>query len=208
MTAVKPFSASHWISNCHGAYSRCHLFANAPHAAPPIRAASFWRWPGTLTPADVDALAAHIDFLPTLAEIAGATLTEKAKVQIEGRSLVPLLENPQAPWPDRTRVTPAGRWERGKAGESKYAHCAIRNSRWKLVSDDPKGAKAWQLFDLKADPGEKNDVASANPQTVRELEASYDSWWTGVQPQLVNENVPVPAENAFLTLYRKQFGGN
>ncbi|HWB06050.1 MAG TPA: arylsulfatase [Verrucomicrobiales bacterium] len=171
-----------------------------------VRAASLWRWPAGLKPADVSALAANIDFLPTLAEIAGATLTDKAKAQIEGRSLVPLLENPQAPWPDRMLVTHVGRWERGKAAESKYAHCAIRNSQWKLVSNDPKGAKAWQLFDLKADPGEKQDVAADHPVTARELESAYDAWWISVQPQLVNENVPIPAENAFRTLYRQQFG--
>ena len=171
-----------------------------------IRAASFWRWPGTLTPADVDALAAHIDFLPTLAELAGATLTEKAKAQIEGRSLVPLLENPAAAWPDRMLVTHVGRWPRGKAAESKYWDCAIRNSRWKLVSADSKGAKAWKLFDLIADPGEQKDVAAAHGPTVRTLESAYDQWWTSVQPQLVNEDAAIPAENAFRTVYRKQFG--
>ena len=34
------------------------------------RASSFWRWPGTLKPTDCDRLSAHIDFFPTLAEIA------------------------------------------------------------------------------------------------------------------------------------------
>jgi arylsulfatase len=171
-----------------------------------IRAASFWRWPGTLAPGDVNALAANIDFLPTLAEIAGAALTEKVKAQIEGRSLVPLLENPRAAWPERTLVTHVGRWSHGGAEEAKYWGCAIRNSRWKLVGNDPKGAKAWQLFDLKADPGEKQDVAAVHPDIVRELDSVYDVWWTSVQPQLVNENVPIPAENAFRTLYRQQFG--
>jgi arylsulfatase A-like enzyme len=169
-----------------------------------VRAASFWRWPGTLTPGDCDALAAHIDFLPTLADLAGAKLSDKAKAQVEGRSLVPLLENPAAPWPDRTLVTHTGRWQRGKAAEAKYDGCAIRNTRWKLINTAK--AKAWQLYDLKADPGEKNDVAAANPDTVRELESAYDTWWTSVQPQLVNEDAPVPAENAFHTLYRQQFG--
>ncbi len=177
-----------------------------------VRAASFWRWPGTLTPGDVDSLAAHIDFMPTLAAIAGATLSDKAKAQIEGRSLVPLLENPKAEWPDRTLVTHVGRWDRGKAADAKYANCAIRNSRWKLVSagpkgpKSPKGAKSWQLFDLKADAAEQNDVAAAHPDTVRELDLAYDAWWASVQPQLVNEDAVIPAENSFRTLYRQQFG--
>jgi arylsulfatase A-like enzyme len=169
-----------------------------------IRASSLWRWPGTLTPENVDALAAHIDFLPTLAEIAGATLTDKTKTQIEGRSLVPLLENPEAAWPDRTLATHVGRWERGQAAGAKYWHCAIRNSRWKLVNVTKE--KAWQLFDLNADAGEQKNVAADHPEAVRELDAAYDAWWTSVQLQLVNENAPIPSENAFHTLYRKQFG--
>ena len=39
-----------------------------------------------------------------------------------------------------------------------------------------------------------------------ELESAYDAWWTRVQPQLVNEDAAIPAENAFRTLYREQFG--
>src|SRR5205814_3169798 len=55
------------------------------------RAASFWRWPGTLKPGDVDQLAAHIDFFPTVAELAGAKPSDAVQRQVEGRSLVPLL---------------------------------------------------------------------------------------------------------------------
>ena len=42
------------------------------------RASSFWRWPGTLQPAECDRLAAHIDFFPTLAELAGAQLSDES----------------------------------------------------------------------------------------------------------------------------------
>ena len=54
-----------------------------------------WRWPGRLKPADVPALAAHIDFLPTLADLAGAKVPDRAKAQVDGRSLVPLLADPR-----------------------------------------------------------------------------------------------------------------
>ncbi|HVY69764.1 MAG TPA: arylsulfatase, partial [Verrucomicrobiae bacterium] len=90
------------------------------------RAASFWRWPGTLTPGDCHALAAHIDFFPTIAEIAGARLSRRVKEQIEGRSLVRLLQNPDAPWPDRTLVTHLGRWLRGAdPATAKFHVCSL-----------------------------------------------------------------------------------
>jgi len=170
------------------------------------RASSFWRWPGTLQPADCDALTAHIDFLPTLAELAGAKLTDEVKAQVEGRSLVPLLHDPKAPWPDRVLFTHVGRWPQGKAEESKYLQCSVRAPRWHLVCASKDGAKQWQLFDVKADPGEKADVASAHPEVVAELDHAYDTWWSSALPLMVNENAPIPAENPFKTLYLQQFG--
>ena len=171
------------------------------------RAASFWRWPGTFKPADVGALAANIDFFPTIAELAGAKLSGPVQAQVEGRSLVPLLKNPSAPWPDRVLFTHIGRWERGQAAQAKCRNCSVRNSRWHLVCVSKAGEKQWQLFDVKADPGEKNDVAAQHPEVVKELDAAYDQWWDSVQPQLVNENAVGPKVNPFKALYRKQFGG-
>ncbi len=161
------------------------------------RAASFWRWPGTLQPADVNALTAHIDFFPTLAELAGAPLTDKVRQQVEGRSLVPLLKNPNASWFDRILFTHVGRWELGKVTGAKYRNCSVRNSRWHLVCASKTGEKEWQLFDVKADPGEKTDVVAQHPEVVQELDAAYDRWWNSVQPQLVNENAVGPKVNPF-----------
>ena len=100
-----------------------------------IKANSFWRWPGTLQPSTVDSLAAHIDFFPTLAELAGATLTDDVKKQVEGRSLVPLLENPAAAWEDRTLFTHVGRWAKDADPQKfKFTNCSVRTERWHLVN--------------------------------------------------------------------------
>jgi arylsulfatase A-like enzyme len=170
------------------------------------RAISFWRWPGTFTPTDCQALTAHIDFLPTIAELAGVTLADKVKEQIEGRSLVPLLRDPKAAWPDRILFTHAGRWPKGEAEKSKYLRCSVRNTRWHLVNDRKTNDKQWQLFDVKADPGEATDLASQNPDIVADLERAYDQWWSSVLPKMVNEDVIGPARNPFAELFEKQFG--
>jgi arylsulfatase len=162
------------------------------------RGAAFFRWPGTLKPGDAPGLAAHIDLFPTLAELAGA----KKSAQPDGRSLVPLLENPAAPWPDRYLFTHAGRWNAGQAAASKHARCRVRNTRYSLVN---LGAK-WELYDLVADPGEKTDLADARPEVVREMSAVYDKWWDEVQPLLVNENATPPGRNPFHELWEQQFG--
>ena len=45
----------------------------------------------------------------------------------------------------------------------------MRNSRWHMVCVSQSGEKEWQLFDVKADPGEKRDVAAQHPEVVKVL---------------------------------------
>jgi arylsulfatase A-like enzyme len=172
------------------------------------RAASLWRWPGTLKPTTVDRLCAHIDFLPTLAEIVGVELSADMKAQVEGRSLWPLLKDPSAEWPDRVLFTHVGRWPKGADPDTfKHRGCSVRTPRWHLVADTKSGQKGWQLFDVPADPGEKTDVAGRHPDVLKELDVAYDQWWASLPKYLVNEKAVGPKVNPFKELYWKQFGG-
>lgn len=172
------------------------------------RAISFWRWPGTLKPAAVDQLAAHIDIFPTLAELAGAKLSPAVKAQIEGRSLAPLLKNPKADWSDRYLFTHIGRWAKdANPNDFKYAQCSVRSTRWRLVNSSREGVKRWELYDVKADPGEQNDLAAQRPEIIKAMDAVYDKWWAEVTPLLENENAPQPAVNPYHELYWKQYRG-
>jgi arylsulfatase len=164
------------------------------------RVPSFWRWPaGFSGGVDCAALTAQIDVLPTLAEIAGVSLTGDLKSQVEGRSLLPLLRDPHSAWPDRTLVTHVGRWPRGEVAQAKYKDCSIRDSRYTLVGNK-------ELYDLQVDPGETTNVINQHADEVAKLRAAYDTWWQEVQPLLVNEDAVGPAENPFKTLFEKQFG--
>lgn len=169
---------------------------------------SFWRWKGTLQPADCGVLSAHIDFFPTLAELAGVKLDDTLRSQVEGRSLVPWLVDPARPAADRVLVTHVGRWPKGAdPNDHKYAMCSVRNTRWHLVSATGGREPAWELFDLQRDYGETHDVAPANADVVQELAAYYDRWWAEVQPLLINESAVGPKLNPFKELYWQQFGG-
>ena len=177
-----------------------------------IRVPSLWRWPAAFAGgADCEKLTAHVDLFPTFVEIAGLSLDGRLQKQVEGRSLLPLLKNPNAEWPERTLVTHVGRWEHGRAGESAYRNCSIRNSRFQMVSVARPREDAtkphWELFDLKNDPGEKTNVLAKFPDVANELAGQYDKWWRETQPMLVNENVPAPKLNPFKALFWKQFGG-
>jgi arylsulfatase A-like enzyme len=107
------------------------------------RGASFWRWPGTLQPADCDRLAAHIDYYPTLAEIAAAKLPAEIAAKLDGRSLLPLLADPKAEWAERLLFTHVGRWNKGSdANLAKYANCSVRDPRYQMVSARKQPAPA------------------------------------------------------------------
>jgi arylsulfatase len=165
------------------------------------RVPSFWRWPaGFAGGSDVPALTAHIDILPTLAEIAGVPLEGPLREQVEGRSLLPLLKDPKAPWPDRTLVTHVGRWPRGRVADWKHRDCSIRDARFTLVNNA-------ELYDLKVDPGEKTNVIADHPAEVVRLRAAYDAWWDGTLPKLDNEDAVGPRVNPFKARYWDQFGG-
>jgi arylsulfatase A-like enzyme len=169
-----------------------------------IRVPAFWRWTGTLPDGvDVPAVTAHIDVLPTLCEIAGVTIPPAVAARIEGRSLVPLLASASADWPDRPLITHVGRWERGRAAESGYRQCGIREGRWSLVNNQNR-PDTWELYDVAVDPAEKHDIAAARPDVVTRLTAAYDAWWKSVQPDLVNESQDGPPENPFKAAFRAQ----
>lgn len=165
------------------------------------RAPCFWRWPAEFQGGrDVPALTAHIDIFPTLAAIVGVPLDGDLAGQVEGRSLLPLLQNGKAEWPDRFLVTHVGRWARGMATQSKFANCSIRDSRFSLVDNH-------ELYDLHNDPAESRNIIAAQPEEVAKLRAAYDKWWNEVQPLLVNETAIGPKVNPFKERYWQQFGG-
>jgi arylsulfatase len=144
---------------------------------------------------NVGALTAHIDIFPTLAAICGGKLP--TTVKLDGRSFAPLLKNPKAPWADRFIFVHRGRWPKGKAAGSKYGPCAVRTQRFRLVGNR-------ELYDIANDPGETTNVIGKHPDQVAKMRKAYDQWWSEVLPAMVNEDAPVPKENPFKVLYRKQ----
>jgi arylsulfatase A-like enzyme len=88
-----------------------------------------------------------VDFYPTLAELCGL----QAAKDVEGRSLVPLLKNPQAEWnhPAYTVWSEDGRTLQG---------VAVRTDKWRYAEFDG-GKGGAMLFDEQADPDELKNLA-------------------------------------------------
>lgn len=164
------------------------------------RVPSFWRWPGRWAPGDRPQLAAHLDIFPTLVELAAAPVPRRVREGLEGRSLVPLLRDPAADWPDRYLFTHLGRWDRGQAEAAKHRQCAVRSARWRFVNDT-------ELHDLSADPGETTNVVAAHPEVVAAMRGAYDRWWASILPTLSNEDAVGPRVNPAKARFWRQQGG-
>jgi len=146
----------------------------------------FVRWPAAKWKPDVvDRIVAHVDLFPTLLDLCEATAPDPATV--DGLSLRPLLEaGNQAAWPERTLFI------HNPIDETNRYPGAVRTERYRLVREieGPAGgsrAKAndasatpWQLYDMQADPGQRNDVAADHPDIVTELSARYESWFADI----------------------------
>ena len=125
------------------------------------------RWPAKAKPDGVhrNQLGHIIDFMPTFIEAAGGQYpTEHADTKIlpmEGISLIPAITG-NAPL-ERDIVC----WEH-------HGNRAIRKGDWKLVARGEKGA--WELYDMKTDRTEINNLAADNPKLVKELDVLWWKW--------------------------------
>ncbi len=133
-----------------------------------IRVPCFVRWPARLEAGKViGRIAAHIDILPTLLDACG--VPKPTRVPLDGRSLLPLLLEDNADWPDRTLYL---QWHRGDEPEL-FRACAARTQRYKLVNGK-------ELYDMVGDPGEQHDIAADRPDIVAEMRAGYEAWFKDV----------------------------
>ncbi|MBI5831355.1 MAG: arylsulfatase [Armatimonadetes bacterium] len=122
-----------------------------------LRQAALARWPGVVPAGRVsDEPWAFWDFLPTCAELAGATMPAGCKP--DGLSLVPFLKGGAAPQRESFY------WELHEAGSIQ----AIRFGDWKAVRNYAN--QPTELYDLAKDPGETTDLAAVRPELVAKAE--------------------------------------
>jgi len=149
------------------------------------------RWPGRVRPGSAcDVPVIGIDFYPTLLAMAGAAVPEATI--LDGESLAPLLEGKgglereavfwhfpayleaydksKGPW----RTTPAG---------------VVRKGNWKLLEFFENGRL--ELYNLKDDIGETNDLAGSMPEKAAELHRLLLAWRRSVDAPVPSEKNPL-----------------
>jgi arylsulfatase A-like enzyme len=120
-----------------------------------IRVPMIVRWPGRIKPGAVsDQIWAFWDFLPTAAAIAGLTPPS----DIDGISMLPALLG------KRQKNHEFLYWEFHEDGFSQ----AVRMGDWKAVRLGPD--KPLELYQLKTDPAERENVAASNRGIVKKIE--------------------------------------
>jgi arylsulfatase A len=126
-------------------------------------------WPGTIKPGVSNALLSQIDWMASLAELAGQQLTGKAGP--DSRNRLPVL---------------LGTSQNGAAYMLEESFTlSIRKDNWKYIVPQEKGTPDWlknkriesglvqepQLYDLQSDPKETKNVAAQHPGLVQQLQA-------------------------------------
>ena len=115
------------------------------------------RWPARIKAgSSCSAVCASMDFLSTFADLAG--VTPQQEQPIDGKSMTPLIDGGQESPHDVFVYYHFGTLE------------AIRDEEWKLhISRDGKELK--ELYNLRSDIGEQENVFDQNPEVVERLTA-------------------------------------
>jgi arylsulfatase A-like enzyme len=123
-----------------------------------VRSPLFMRWPNHI-PANhrVPQIAGAVDLLPTLANMCGIPNGALPSKPLDGIDVSPLLTEGERPWPDRILFS---HWRN---------RVSVRNQRFRLDN-------AGKLFDIAADPGQREDVAQQHPAVTKELSAAVAKW--------------------------------
>jgi arylsulfatase A-like enzyme len=123
-----------------------------------IRVPFMTRWPGRIRAGQVlDQPVIALDILPTAVEAAGG----KSPAKLDGVSLLPVLTG-KSKNPPHERLY----WRFGE-------RAAMRDGDWKLVRI--QGGPD-QLYNLKSDVSESRDMAAAEPERLKTMQAAFETW--------------------------------
>lgn len=153
-----------------------------------IRDNLIMRWPGKIKPdTQTEVPVISVDFYPTFLDVAGAK--QPANQIVDGKTILPLMTSGIAlkrdvmfwHYPSET-----GQWKEKMSS-------AVRKGDYKLIEfyED----KRLELYDLKTDEEEKENLAKKNPEKLKELKKLLDDWRKEVNAEIPQLDKPAKIEN-------------
>lgn len=136
------------------------------------RVPCFLSWPAKNmnTGIDLDRMTAHIDILPTLIDLCNLKTPEKAKFELSGQSWLPLLKGEEEEWQERAIYLHS---QNVTQQHEKWKNSLVAREQWRLVNQN-------ELYNIKADPSQKLNVAQENPDVVADLQERYEQYWKAI----------------------------
>lgn len=126
------------------------------------------RWPGMIESDTLSHEVGHVmDILPTCLDAAGVTYPEAWNGtpirDYEGQSLLPAFEGNE--WGEERTLA----WEH-------VGNRAIRQGDWKLVASARFTPGEWELYNLREDRTETNNLVQKKPEKAKTLEQDWNHW--------------------------------
>lgn len=137
-----------------------------------IRVPGILRWPGKIPAGRIEdkAVLSGVDWLPTICQLAGARLP--ADLALDGEDAGDVLRGQS-----RSRTRPLfWEWRFNIAGEPFHhsPQLAVREGDWKLLLNPDRSRV--ELYDLKTDLTQLNNVAEHHPELVEKLAQQATTW--------------------------------
>ena len=113
-----------------------------------------------------------VDILPTLLELCDVKPCQE--VALDGRSIVNLFSgegDPSFDWENRVVISDSQRIQKPR----KWKDSSVMSGKSRLV-------KGTELYDIRRDPGQRNDIAIEHPKQVARLRDWYENWWAELEP--------------------------
>jgi arylsulfatase A-like enzyme len=112
-------------------------------------------------------LSSTLDFYSTITGLNGQETPEHC----DGVNLIPYLQGEKDGDPHEYIF-----WLNNDPDDSHHRHLtAVRWKDYRLYKSKQEGV-GWQLFNIRLDPEERDDIAAEHPEVVQEMKAKFDEW--------------------------------
>lgn len=152
-----------------------------------IREPMIVKWPGITKPGSIAEQYVIIeDFFPTILDMAKIKY-RKTIQSVDGKSFIPILKNARHKNDNRALIWHSPNKWTVNDGDGINYYSAIRKGDWKMVYSMRTGKS--ELYNLRKDIGESQDVSAENPAIVQSLLKQLSS-------QLIQWKAPMPVIKA------------